>query len=124
MLLQRVAVRAGMALWRNRIRWLTGAAAVAAVGVFQTYQGGASQPLVARSGADCADTTIAALTRQAPGLAQEAYSCMSGPMRTLGEEQFVAQVASQQIPRADNVTRVGSHPTQEGGQIVFYVASV
>ena len=113
-ILSRIALRTGVALWRHRLA-LIGAAAV--VGAFSVYEMTLAGPSVVNG--DCADTTMAAVTRVDDSAARAAYACLGPAMRNTSEDQFVAGMRQRAIAHAQ-VSRVAEQRTGDGGRIVFY----
>ncbi|HEX8967643.1 MAG TPA: hypothetical protein VF937_07180, partial [Chloroflexota bacterium] len=113
-LVRRIAHRTGLAIWRHRLAWLAAGLAAAAVGGYQFNLIGAN----ATTG-DCADTTIAAVTRADDATARAAFACLGPGMRTTTEDQFVAGIR-QQAKTNGQVNRVADEHTPDGGRIVFF----
>jgi hypothetical protein len=113
-ILARIAVRTAMALWRHRITWLAAALSVAALALYQVSLAGP-----AASGADCADTTMAAVTRVDDSVARAAYACLDSNMRNTSEDAFVAGMHQREMP-GGQVSRIGDQKLKDGGRIVFY----
>jgi hypothetical protein len=113
----RVAVRAGVALWRHRLGLIV---AGFTVGAFSAYELTFAGPTVP-TGGDCADTAMAALTHADDASARAAYACLGPSMRTSTEDQFVASL--QQQPVTDGqADRVADRETPSG-KIVFFTVS-
>jgi hypothetical protein len=112
--LERIAVRTGAALWRNRVAWLFGALVIAALGLFQLT---AAEPSVTNG--DCADTTMAAVTRVDDATARAAYACLGPNMRQTSEDSFVAMLHQRQVPKG-TFSRVADQRQPDGRQIVFF----
>ena len=118
----RVAARLGSALWRHRIALLGSAILVGALASFEISAAG---PGVADTGSDCADTTMAALTRGTDDAARAAYACLDPSLRSgQGEEAFVRSVQQRSSSRGAHATRVADHATADGGRVVFYTVDV
>jgi hypothetical protein len=118
----RVAARLGYALWRHRVA-LLGSAML--VGALATFQIGAAGPSVSDSGTDCADTTMAALTRGTDAAARAAYACLDPSLRSgQGEEAFVRTVQQRTSARPTRATRVADHRSADGGRVVFYTVDI
>jgi hypothetical protein len=115
--LGRVALRTGIALWRQRVGLMVAGLAIVALGAVQLTVAGPT----ARSG-DCADTAMAALTHGSDATARAAYACLDPTMRTTSEEQFVAALKQRAIG-SGQVDRVADRTTPDGGKIVFYTVS-
>ena len=114
-LLARIAVRTGVAMWRQRLTWLGGGLAVGLMSLYQlTYAG----PTVAAG--DCADTTMAAVTRVDDEVARAAYACLGPSMRRSSEDEFVQAMRTRNQVRPERVNRVGDQRTRDGGRIVFF----
>jgi hypothetical protein len=116
-LLGRIAVRAGIGLWRHRIA-LVGAGLIAVA--FGAYSMTFARPSV--TSGDCADTAMAALTHVNDASARAAYACLGPAMRTTSEDQFVATLQHQAVNSAQ-ANRVADRHTSDGGKIVFYTVS-
>ncbi len=116
-LLGRVAVRTGVALWRQRIALIVAGLLVVAFGAYSlTFAG----PSVASG--DCADTAMQALTRVNDATARAAYACLGPEMRTTSEDQFVATLQQRAIS-SGQANRVADRQTPDGGKIVFFTVS-
>jgi hypothetical protein len=103
-----------VALWRNRFAWL---GALVVIGALSVYELTYAVPTV--SNGDCADTTMAAVTKADDQTAHAAYACLGPNMRNATEDQFVAGMLSRDVARG-RVNRVGDQRTPDGGHIVFY----
>jgi hypothetical protein len=112
--LERIAVRTGVAVWRNRVAWLVGALVVASLGLYQLT---AAEPSVTNG--DCADTTMAAVTKVDDNTARAAYACLGPSMRGTSEETFVATLHQRDIPKG-TFNRVADQRMSDGGRIVFF----
>jgi hypothetical protein len=118
----RIVARLGYALWRHRVA-LLGSAIL--IGALATFQIGAAGPTTPAGGSDCADTTMAALTRATDEAARAAYACFDPAFRSgEGEEAFVQNMRRRSGPKPDQVTRVADHRTANGGRVVFYMVDV
>ena len=119
----RIAARLGYGLWRHRVA-LLGSAIL--VGALATFEISAAGPGVTDSGGDCADTTMAALTRGTDDAARAAYACLDPSLRGgQGEDAFVRQVQQRSsAARQTHATRVADHPTADGGRLVFYTVDI
>jgi hypothetical protein len=125
-LLRRVAVRAGVGLWRHRGGLLLAAFVSAALGgyISMTWTGtlptsfaAASQP----GTSDCADTAMAAITDKSPTVAQQAYQCMDASFQQrVSEQAFAQQMDTSRLPNADKLARVGDYHSAAGGTMVYY----
>jgi hypothetical protein len=113
-ILSRILVRTGVALWRHRLAWIF---AGLIFGAFSVYQLSFAGPSVVNG--DCADTTMAAVTRADDAAARAAYACLGPSMRNTSEDQFVADMRKRALPHAQ-VNRVADQRTADGGRIVFY----
>jgi hypothetical protein len=113
-ILSRIAVRTGVAIWRHRLAWLAATLLVSAFGVYQLSFAGPSV-----SNGDCADTTMAAITRVDDQVARAAYACLDPGMRKTSEEQFVSDLRQRDAARG-HVSRVAEQRTTDGGRLVFY----
>jgi hypothetical protein len=116
----RVGARLGYGLWRHRIALLGGAVLVGALATFQISAAGPDRG--PDSGSDCADTTMAALTRGTDDAARAAYACLDPSLRSgQGEDAFVRAVQQRSSAGAKtHATRVADHPSADGGRMVFY----
>jgi hypothetical protein len=113
-ILARIAARTGVAVWRHRIAWLGATLAVAALGLYQlTY----ATPSVVNG--DCADTTMAAITKVDDNMARAAYACLGPGMRNTDEQGFIDSMHMRGTSTG-RLTRVGEQHTSDGGSIVFY----
>jgi len=112
-ILARIAVRSGVALWRHRIALLFGAFVVGAFSVYQLAFAGPSA-----TNGDCADTAMAAITHTDTATAHAAFACLGPGMRTTTEDQFVSNVTQQAVP--GQVSRVADSRSTDGGKIVFF----
>jgi hypothetical protein len=120
----RVVARLGYGLWRHRIA-LIGSAIL--VGALATFSISAAGPAVPDNGSsDCADTTMAALTRGTDAAARAAYACLDPSLRSdQGEDAFVRAVQQRSTAGAQTrATRVADHPTANGGRVVFYTVDI
>jgi hypothetical protein len=113
----RVAVRAGVALWRHRLGLIVAAVIVAAFSAYQLTFAGPNVP----AGGDCADTAMAALTHENDTTARAAYDCLGPDMRTSSEDEFVASL-QQRPPITGTADRVADKDTPTG-KIVFFTVS-
>ena len=113
-ILSRIAVRTGVALWRHRLAVTGAAVLVAALGIYEMSFAGPSVV----SG-DCADTTMAAVTRVDDATARAAYACLGPSMRSTSEDQFVSGMRQRALAHAQ-VSRVAEQRTGDGGRIVFF----
>ena len=112
--LRRIGLRAGAALWRQRIALVFATFAIVALGV---YEIGFAGPSV--SNGDCADTAMAAVTHTDEATARAAYACLGPDMRTTSEEQFVSGMRLHAGPNGQ-ADRIADRRTQDGGRIVFF----
>jgi hypothetical protein len=113
-ILGRIAARTAVALWRHRIGLLVAMVSLGALSLYEwTYAG----PSTANG--DCADTTMAAVTRVDDDMARAAYACLQSNMRNTSEESFVAGLHQRDMAQGQ-VSRVGDQKTKNGGRIVFY----
>ncbi|MBV9174507.1 MAG: hypothetical protein JOZ81_30975 [Chloroflexi bacterium] len=112
--LERIAVRTGVAVWRHRLVWLFGALVVAGLGLFQLT---AAEPSVTNG--DCADTTMAAVTRIDDSTARAAYACLGPSMKRTTEDAFVAALHQRDIPNG-KFSRIADQHQPDGRQIVFF----
>lgn len=118
-LLQRVAVRTGVAVWRHRLGLIIASLLVAGVGTYRlTY---VSAPSVS-GGGDCADTAMVALTHTSEATARAAYNCLGPDMRTTSEDQFVASLQERGGVQGGQADRVADKDTPTG-KIVFFTVS-
>jgi hypothetical protein len=128
-LLRRIAVRAGVGVWRHRGGVLLAGVVSAILGsyVAMTWSGAfpalptsltAASP--AASG-DCADTAMAAIADKSPSVAQRAYQCMDATFQQrVTEQAFSQQMQTARIPSVDKLARVGDYRTPTGGTMVYY----
>jgi hypothetical protein len=115
----RVALRAGVALWRHRLGLIVAVVIVAAFGAYELTFAGPN--LATTTGGDCADTAMAALTHVDDATARAAYNCLGPSMRTSSEDDFVTSL--QQRPAAEGqADRVADKQTP-AGKIVFFTVS-
>jgi hypothetical protein len=122
-LLGRVAVRTGIALWRQRIALIVAGVVVVAFGAYSlTFAGPAGPAAVSGSNGDCADTAMQALTHVNDSTARAAYQCLGPGMRTTSEDEFVATL-QQRALSSGQASRVADRETSDGGKIVFYTVS-
>ncbi len=119
-ILTRVAVRTGIALWRQRIALIVAGAVVLAFGAFQMTFAGPSVP--SGGSGDCADTAMQALTHVTDASARAAYACLGPAMRTTSEDEFVATL-QQRATNTGRASRVADRETPDGGKIVFFTVS-
>jgi hypothetical protein len=115
-ILARIAARTGAAVWSQRLGWLGAVVAVAVLGV---YQFSYAVPTPAAGESDCADTTMAAVTKVDDEMSRAAYDCLDPSMRHSSLEMFVAGMHESDMPRG-HVSRVGDKGTPDGGRIVFF----
>jgi hypothetical protein len=126
--LRRVAVRAGVGVWRHRGGVLLAAIVSLALGAYValTWSGEVPLPPLAQNGAvaastDCADTAMAAIADKSPAAAQRAYQCMAPTVQQrLTEQAFVQQIQNQSVPNVSKLARVGDYRTPTGGTMVYY----
>ena len=124
--LNRVAARAGLGLWRHRVTVLVGA--IVAVGlatyVSMNSSGAPSMalPMSSASNTDCADTAMAAIADKSDAAASRAYQCMDQSFQQrVPERQFVQQLQQQQaMPNIQKLERVGDYHSSGGGTMVYY----
>ena len=114
-ILGRITVRTGVAIWRHRISWLVGALVVSVLGLYQLT---AAAP-ASVSTSDCADTTMAAVTKVDDTTARAAYNCLGPSMRQTSEDVFVATLHQRKLPKG-TFSRIGDHRARDGSRIVFY----
>jgi hypothetical protein len=125
-LLRRVAVRAGVGLWRHRGGVLFAAVVIVALGGYVTTTWSGALPTsfgAASSGAngDCADTAMAAIADKSPSVAQRAYQCMDTTFQQrVTEQAFAQQMQAAQMPTVNKLARVGDYHTPSGGTMVYY----
>lgn len=118
LLLGRIALRTGVALWRQRLVLIAAGVIATAFGAYEfTFAGGS-----VTSGGDCADTAMTALTHTSDASARAAYACLGPGMRNTGEDQFVASM-QQRAVGSGQAKRVADTHTPDGGKIVFYTVS-
>ena len=113
-ILSRVAVRTGVAVWRHRFAWLGATLAVTAFGLYEL-----SYAIPSVLNGDCADTTMAAVTKVDDNMARAAYACLGPSMRNTDEQGFIDSM-HQRDTSTGRLTRVGEQRTSDGGLIVFY----
>jgi hypothetical protein len=116
LVLTRVAVRSGVALWQHRLGLIVAALIVVGVGAF-----GLTSSDPSATNVDCADTAMAALTHASDATARAAYDCLGPDMRTTSEDQFVASLQQRSAPEAQ-ADRVADKQTPNG-KIVFFTVS-
>jgi hypothetical protein len=125
----RVVARTGAGLWRARGGVMLALALTAACAGYIAYSGASlGQPLAlpsvgpsASSGADCADTAMAAIADKSSNAAQRAYQCMDPSFQQrVPEQTFVQQLQAQALPNVSAVSRVGDYHSQTGGSMVYY----
>ncbi len=123
--LNRVAARAGLGLWRHRVTVLVGAIiAVGLAAYVSTNVAGAPSMALPVSGSpnmDCADTAMAAIADTSNDAASRAYQCMDQSFQQrVPETQFVRQLQQQQqaLP-VQKLQRVGDYHSS-GGTLVYY----
>lgn len=128
-LLRRVAVRAGLGVWRHRGGVLLSILVTGAIGGYAAFMsaGMLPSPLAAAGGvslganSDCADTAIAALADRSTTATRAAYQCMAPSFRQrVTEQAFAQQMQSQNLPNVRKLTRVGDYATPAGGTMVYY----
>ncbi len=114
----RVARRAGVQVWRNRIQWLAAGVAVAGMGVaVQVGAAGGAAP----AGADCADLVMQQLAVPSVAAARAAYGCLGDSYHSvLTEDTFVQQAQTNAPPSPGHVTRTGETRTTTGERVVLY----
>ena len=123
--LSRVAARAGLGLWQQRISLLVAAILVVGLGAYAmtSFSSGTAMP-VAISGAsssDCADTAMAIIADKSPDAAARAYQCMDPAFQQrVPQAQFVSQMQQQALPNVRKLQRVGDYRTAAGGMMVYY----
>ena len=122
--LGRVALRAGVALWRQRLGLIVAGLLVVAFGAYElTFAGQSASSSTGGSGSDCADTAMTALTHVTDSTARAAYACLGPQMRTTtSEDQFVATM-QQRAVGAGQADRIADRHMPDGGKIVFYTVS-
>ena len=120
--LGRVAVRAGVGLWRHRVALIAAGLVVVGVSAYELTFAGSGPGLGLGGGADCADTAMTALTHVSDTSARAAYACLGPGMRTTTEAQFVATMQERGVS-SGQADRVAARHTPDGGEIVFYTVS-
>lgn len=120
--LGRVALRTGVALWRQRLALIVGGLLVVAFGAYEFTFAGSGISAPSGGGIDCADTAMNALTHASDTTARAAYACLGPSMRTTSEDQFVATL-QQRAAATGQADRVADRHTPDGGKIVFYTVS-
>ena len=125
--LRRVAVRAGLGLWRQRTGVLLAAVASLGIGAYLFVTGPSGlMPALAQGaavggGSDCADTAMAAIADKSPSAAQRAYQCMAPAFRQrVPEQAFVQQIQAQALPNVTHIDRVGQY--QGASDTIVYYA--
>ena len=125
-LLGRIAVRAGVGLWRHRGGVLLAAFVTAALGGYITLTWSGALP-TAFAGAtqaangDCADTAMAAITDKSASVAQQAYQCMDSTFQQrVSEQTFTQQMQTSRMASVDKLARVGDYHSPAGGTMVYY----
>ncbi len=124
---QRIAVRAGSAVWRVRGSVLLGGIMLSAIGAyalfFEPVPSSAGLPVASSStGHDCADTVMAALAGS-PGVQQQAYQCMDSTFQQrVTEQQFTTQLQTTGGGRGPitKVERVANYDAPSGTTLVYY----
>jgi hypothetical protein len=123
---QRIAVRAGSALWRVRGSMLLGAIVLSAIGAYMLYfqpaQSSAGWAMNSSTDQDCADTVMAALAGS-PGVQQQAYQCMdSSFQQRVTQQQFSTQLQTTGSGRGPitRVERVANYDAPGGATLVYY----
>jgi hypothetical protein len=127
-MLKRVAVRAGVGVWRNRGGVMLAAiVAVAVTGYVAMSSTGLLPSALAAGGSgslagtDCADTAIAAVADKSTASVTKAYQCMDPSFQQrVPEADFVRQMQAQKMPNVDKLNRVGDYHTPSGGTMVYY----
>jgi hypothetical protein len=129
-LLRRIAVRAGVGLWRHRGGVLLAAVITAALSGYTTMTWSGAFPTLPTSlaagsssvaNADCADTAMAAIADKSPTVAQRAYQCMDATFQQrVTEQAFTQQMQTARLPSVDKLTRFGDYRTPTGGTMVYY----
>jgi hypothetical protein len=119
-LLGRIAIRAGVGLWRHRLGLILAGLLVVAFSAYEfTFAGPSGSATI---GADCADTAMLALTHTSENAARAAYDCLGAEMRTTSEDQFVAAMR-ERASTDGQADRVADRNIPGGGKIVFYTVS-
>jgi hypothetical protein len=125
-LLRRIAVRAGVGLWRHRGGVLLAVVVSAALGGYigLTWSGAmltsfAAAPQAGNS--DCADTAMAAIADTSPAVTQQAYQCMDTTFQQrVSEQTFTQQMQTSRMASVDKLARVGDYHSPAGGTMVYY----
>ena len=126
--LNRVAARAGLGLWRHKVTLLVGAIVAVGLATYASmnFAGATSMALPMGGGAaantDCADTAMAAIADKSDAAASRAYGCMDQAFQQrVPERQFVQQLQQQQnMPNIQKLERVGDYHSSGGGTMVYY----
>jgi hypothetical protein len=113
-ILSRIAARTGVSVWRHRFAWL---GATLAVTAFSLYELSYAGPSVVNG--DCADTTMAAVTKVDDNMSRAAYACLGPTLRNTDEQGFIDNMHRRDTTTG-RLTRVGEQHTSDGGLIVFY----
>src|SRR5258707_9408344 len=126
-LLRRIAVRAGVGLWRHRGGVLLAVVVAVALGGYTslTWTGSLPTSLAAaaapNANGDCADTAMAAITDKSPTVAQRAYQCMDATFQQrVTQQAFTQQMQTVRVPSVDKLARVSEYHTPAGGTMVYY----
>jgi hypothetical protein len=123
-ILQRVAYRTGVGLWKQRVWALAMVVLIPVVALVATLQDRSSVQVAGvqvGGGGDCADTIMAFVVSRTTAVARAAYRCLDPSMaQTMTEEQWVAEAADSPRGSTGPVTRVGEHGTDSGGKIVYF----
>jgi hypothetical protein len=125
-LLQRVAARAGIGVWRERGTVLVGLAATAVVVGYMAFGTGGLALGTAAAGAsanrtDCADTVLSAIADKSGSTTEQAYQCMAPTFQErVPEATFAEQLQARAVPNPDSVARLGDYKDPAGGTMVYY----
>jgi hypothetical protein len=125
-LLRRIAVRAGVGLWRHRGGVLLAAFVSAALVGYVTLTASGELPTSFAAASpvangDCADTAMAAIADKSPSAAQRAYQCMDATFQQrVTEQAFTQQMQTARVASVDKLARVSDYKTPSGGTMVYY----
>ena len=123
---RRVLDRALLGIWRQKRSLLLYSGGVVAMVAYLSLAGTPTAPSGSAPGVaaapDCADTVMTAVVgRGTPAAQQQAYQCM-GPdlQQRVFQEGFASQYRTIASTAVNAVSRVGTHATDSGAEMVYY----
>ena len=125
---RRVLDRTLVGIWRQKRSLVLGGGVVAAMVGYMTFgaptlaSNASTASTAAASTPDCADAVMAAVIgRGTPVVQQQAYDCMDPALQQkVFQQGFESQYRTLASVAADKVSRVGTHDSEAGAELVYY----